>query len=533
MYKMVVIDDEKAVVDGMRQFIDWSELGIEIVACAGNGLEGLEKVLEYEPEIVITDIHMPKMDGVDLIKHIFAHNSNIKVVTFSGFEEFAYIKECLKYGIVDYILKPSTPDEIKEIMGKVVKLCNDDRHTRLRKEQAQQAVVENNYNQCRQFIEALLASGAQKDSARIQQKIHKFGLEKLFDCCVVVSFKISDNEIFAEETHLINPKEFESILCEVFVLNPGCLNTNISEGHFICGLNGCLESEETKTFLAAKVDEANQRILKLLGTTLFFAVGIMVTDPVQLAESFKHSATVLKQIGWKKIPSIFYYETYIDCVNHMQQNVFFDREKFIHSLRSRNQEQAEECIREMFVKTSNEKIIPLKMLERNLTDWLGIIYNNANYSVQTTDNSMIEVELPNPSEILCEADNLDQVEQRLFVIVNKIWDSFLGKNRRNLRLVALIVDYVEKNYNKDPSLTAFSKKVYLTPNYLSNIFTAEMGENFSSYLMRYRISMAKKLLKTGDYKIYEIVDMVGYKSPEYFSKIFKYIEGVTPSEYIK
>src|SRR4051794_24321741 len=109
MLKMIIVDDESYAIDGLKKFIDWNSLGIEIVDTVPNGIEGLDKIRLHMPDIVITDIRMPLMGGIEMMKTLKSENLNVKIVVFSGYGEFEYAKESIRYGVIDYILKPSLP----------------------------------------------------------------------------------------------------------------------------------------------------------------------------------------------------------------------------------------------------------------------------------------------------------------------------------------------------------------------------------------------------------------------------------------
>ena len=128
MYKLIIVDDDVHVLEGFRRKVDWASLNVEIVGTADNGLDGLEIIKELKPDIVMTDIKMPLMDGVGLMKKIQELDQNIKVVVLSGFGEFEFAKQAMKYNAVDYLLKPTSKEEVSQLTTKLVRMLDEERH---------------------------------------------------------------------------------------------------------------------------------------------------------------------------------------------------------------------------------------------------------------------------------------------------------------------------------------------------------------------------------------------------------------------
>ena len=206
----------------------------------------------------------------------------------------------------------------------------------------------------------------------------------------------------------------------------------------------------------------------------------------------------------------------------------YNKEMLMEAIKIGDSDLVLKCVEDFFrnikkiQRTCQDYLTPLlyEMLGTTAVTLLDMGENDYNYE------AMAELTKPNIT--------VNELEKKLTAYYSSLMQK-LGEscNKKNLQIIQKVIKYVKENYSRDITLNEIANNLYFTPNYLSSLFSRSMGESFSNYITRYRVQKAKELLESGKYKVYEIGEMVGYKNPDYFSKIFKELIGFTPSSYKK
>lgn len=434
MYKMVMVDDEGYVLDGLRRFIDWPALEIEVVATASNGLEGLAAVLEHRPQILLTDIRMPKMDGIDLIKYLYEHHLGVKVVTLSGYEEFDLVKQCMQYGVLDYILKPSVPSEIRATMQKVVALCREEEQ----REREQQSLRDELRRSTRQRSDAFLSDvmqGVYADSALMARRAEEFGLSEVLSHCFAVWVHMRDYAGY--RTHAPEQRAFirhnlSYILQDVFGCEGLLLGFKGGVAAFLADLRRPEVAADPRAWVAQGVRRAQEKVHKGFGMGLRFGVGGPASALWEVYDSCNQAREAVRQmLGMPPETELVFYADIAGRLQAPRFQKFFEREALARALRTKDLAGINRCLESAFARFAGEGFLPYGDVERNLTDLLGMVYENLGYG--SGDGARPELELPAPSELLEGVEDLPQLQGRLAALFAKLAESFSSANRRNTR----------------------------------------------------------------------------------------------------
>lgn len=396
MYKMIIADDEAIIRRGIKNSLNWKELGIEIVADAEDGQKAFELSKMLMPDLVLIDICMPMLDGLELIKKLKAINPNILIVIISGHDEFEYAKEAVRLNVIDYILKPVDEDELLVTIEKVIQILND-RANKSHVEKLHQKVMEENIDEIQyNFLEKII----KEDYPYTLQELEFHRLDIL---------KEQYSMIVAKPTLQVNVYEknydFSMELLIFSVMN--ILNELISE---------------------FKVDS---KVFRFYGDYIIGLVNIKEKEVLdEVTQRLENQITLL-----------LHHDCYIKAALCMNGN---------------------------------------KSVKSDYDDLLHKIESDMNYTP----------------------------------------------------VVFRVKSYIERNYGTyDLCLEDVADSVKMNPTYLSRLLKSEIGNTFIDYLTKVRIDKAIELMHYDDLKIYEIGDMIGYKSQHYFSKAFKRVKGISPKNY--
>jgi two-component system, response regulator YesN len=499
MYKVLIADDEKNIRLGIQAMIRREYSTFETYL-ASDGLEALEIINKMEPEIVITDIKMPQMDGIQLIKEIQMNDKKPALVILSGYDDFSYAKEAIRNRVKDYLLKPVNRDELFKTMNTIIE------------------ELETSNKMTYQHLDEYRAS--QLNYILLNPNLQNQEIEILFDRMQIDSL--------SEGYH-------------VGVIAPGA---EMAGEDLIQKVNLVLPSEQSASCIAF-LDKENRAVLltpdieiysyvkEQLGRDRHFVFTIGVSQESQDIKDFKttyeQAEDALKYHFLYPRTQVIFYEKVkekqtvtdlpVDVINKIGNMLGTDREKEIKSnllqimdfdlissskisyIEDLNREINETIFKSFFARLGEESLETFNLLNK-----IGNIYNFDSFQ-----------------------DYFYALEDLLMRIheYNKQMKSLYSEQKYMDRAIA----YIRENYHKDLNLAVVSNYISLNYSYFSHMFKEFTGQNFVDYLKMVRIEGAKRLLKDTDYKVFEISEMVGYKNPKQFARVFREIEGISPKEY--
>lgn len=519
MLKVLLVDDEPYVFEGLRIMVDWEKYGFSICGEASNGEDALEIIRTCNPHLVVTDIKMPVMDGIQLIKTVY-EDSNIraKFIVISGYDEFEYAKNAMKYGVNSYILKPLDEDELNQAIEKVSRQILEERKDEESRNRQLSFVAESAINSI------LKGEATESDIKRANfileldenEEIKMLLLEiDNFDKWMSEFDEVQLKEIREKIKKIINSSMNNKFDLKVFEddLNRFCILVSKSMDIYdtICGY-----AKNLKEMIEEKLD---------------CSASIAISEPVagikSLAELYKQVDLAISYKFFKNIGSIIFYKNIKNMsMNHNLLEIDIDGLK--DCIRENDTEGIKRKIKNLFHDFSKDLTAPelIKIYIENLELEFIRYVQEMKGNVQEFTNKLMDfnkkIEKSTIEELKKEATDL-------CIFLGQYIESITTSNSKDI--IAEMKQYIKKNYNKDINLKIIGKHLYVNPVYIGRKFKQVTGMQFNEYLHQVRIEEAKKLLRRTNMKISDVARSVGYSSTEYFTSKFKSFTNFSPSEF--
>lgn len=519
MYRLIIVDDEKVVREGLRQFINWNDLGFDLIGDFKDGKEAIEFLNMNKVDVVMTDIEMLHINGIELSHYIYQHCPDTKTILVSGHKDFEYAKKAIEYGVTMYLTKPAEIDEIKTLFNE------------LKQELDQEDLKKSQYNLFKQkyqevvplLKEQLLLSvllGTLKDEQEIKLRLSSINLPVEFieaNCTMIKVIQKSEDRSLTHEQTLESLKMFLQNEEDDFQF---IISSDLFSNQWILALS-LRPEEQIDIKLNEKFDQISKSMIKNFGIKYDFDRSAIYNNLIALSENMsKKNAYFISQrdVSEKSI-NIKNYRTFI----HQYKDL-------VTMIINGQHEKIPEKTNAIFDQLAS---LPIDEVQRLSIDLLAMIFHSLiDVGINTLRGQENDI---NYHQILL-FQNIDEIKSfciehinRFINHVNKINSVATSTDH----LIKKAKEYINDNFNKDISLEEVSDHVFLNHAYFSRIFKKNTGQNFSEYLMHIRIEKAIQLLVKNEYKTYEISQMVGYKSSKYFSKVFKQVTGLTPRQYCR
>jgi len=515
--KAMIVDDEKHVREGLMLLADWDTFGIQTVLEAENGEEATELILTHQPDIIFTDMRMPKRDGVSLLKWISEQNLEAKTIVVSGYDDFEYMRNAIYYKSFDYLLKPIDPDLLNETLNRAISDLNQ-----LKKKR--KSSIEDNkvMNEVKQLYIDQLFSSVIRSAHEASEAWRK--LEKQLEVDLTkTTFTVATIQV----RPIINRFQGDADLC-FFSLNNMC--------HELIRLNGVGVSfrnvnEEAELVIVCWNNQPIRSLLEKLHSSIYQLTH--VRTPIALGEekrTIKEAYQSSRLVG--QTYSLLNPKPIVSISDRMKRPILhlLDHSKELQwALKSGNKEQMTEVLNRIFHTMETNHSLTYEQIE----EW------EKAFSI-LQKSWMTEYEMERDHEIYEGKDywNADgtfsfstfkrEKEKEFYRLIETLTERKYQTEETNMQQIAA---YLREHYAEDIQLQAIADRFYLSREYISRKFKQEFHETITDYVTTIRIEKAKELLANAHFKIYEIAFQVGYQNEKYFSKVFKKLVGMTPNEY--
>ena len=541
MLKIFLAEDEVIVRETIKRMIPWEDLGFELVGEAADGEMALPLLLRQKPDLLITDIKMPFMDGLTLAKVAKKEIPGLKVVILSGYDDFNYAKQAINIGVEDYLLKPITKNALIE---RLIEIRSRYEHEKTQKEYYEKFHREMQAyekNSSRDFFEALVSGSM--DMMEIYRRSEKLGLDIVAEAYNVLIFTMNCEEDFSGQREGYSEWEAESLelLEEFFSENTSAMlfRCNIfSYGVLIKGQKETIE-ENTRSCVSEI-----QRILdrKEQKRQWFVAAGEPVERLSQIQKSYYSASRAFSQ-RYLYDENILYYD---EMASMEKKNVTEDDSTYLQKvdvnalnpvilqkfLSNGLLEETENFVKDYFYAIGQE---PLESLV-----FRNYVTLNVRFSVKSflkeigCDTRTLEQE--DTEDVLSESskslENAIAYAEKIISQAIALRDQNSGNKNRSILKTA--VDFIDSHYmEEDMSLNKAANAANVSANHFSALFSQNMGQTFIEYLTNLRMNKAKEYLRCTSMRSSEIAGEIGYKDAHYFSYLFKKTQGMTPSDYRK
>lgn len=535
MYKILLVDDEILVRDAIRKNIDWGKLDCELIGDCENGKQAVEFVKTHEVDIVLTDILMPYMDGMELSHFLHDNYPDILIVIFSGFGEFEYAKKAIQYNVSEYMLKPVTAMELTKVIENMKEKLDSRKKEQRKMESLTQ--VSQDYHKNANVIRSKALDCLVKCTREVQVSLDE--LERMGITFQAASYRVAvfDIDTYSEMYQMDMDKQQESALMAFVLFNVGDeivvrekAGVVYQEGNNrVCIIFAGNRTKEFSESIHRICHEIQKKVKEVIGLETSIGIGSWVRSPYELIYSYRLAA---KAIDYRYLLGG---NLLFDMEEKKTDNSIFlinDLETLTEAIKSGDRRLMEETLGQI------ETEIKSALVEKS---YACIYLQQVIRAIGNTCQSLSE----EPEKIIAQRETLLKAvtEQRMFsqaaALVEKyaqeVFDELQELNSSSgQRQGMLAMDYIQKNY-MDPGLSLNSICSYLniSTSYFSTIFKEMTGETFIEVLTRVRMEKAKELLENTTMKNYEIAEKVGFSDPHYFGISFKKITGKTPTEYAR
>ncbi|WP_199615807.1 response regulator transcription factor [Paenibacillus alkalitolerans] len=483
MHTVFIVDDEPWVAYGIKALVDWESHGFTVIGEAHNGLTALETIMEKKPDVILSDIRMPGLDGIELLEQIRLHQLPCKVILISGYSEFEYAQKAIRLGAFDYLLKQIDKNNLEDTLARLKKDLEE-------KEKAQRSLD--------LFLDDLFDIFEPDHKMKIHNFLTSRGIEfdyphYRFISCLYDGSPVSD------------PDERVAAVAGIRFLR--------------------FRTGQHKVSYLINYDELKQPVVLLnfisdhLSDTRCIGISGIGVYSASVAKLYQESDVALFSSFTRPEDRIIEYKA-IDHAAELTKAVL----------------QIEMAVKEQKAELLNRWLDELceECKARQLQiDQISSLYNqivSLFYKYYSNSDAIYEIEYLNYYQIFRQYSSIEQLFDWLKAV-------FRQQSGEELHIsndtVKKIIGYIDSSFTEDIMLGALSRKFNISLGYLSSLIKKETGTTYSEYVINKRLNLAKELLQDAALSIHEIVERVGYKDYFHFNKLFKKHFGVTPSKYRK
>ena len=539
MIKVIVADDEKLVRETIEASIPWEKLGMEVIACAENGKEALELCMELLPDILVTDIRMPHLSGLEVAFHLLEQGLRVHVVFISGIQDFDYARSALNVQAAGYILKPIRVREVKAALKRVSDTIEMERNREQVLLRLQEKMRENLPMARDKFLHGLMMMDATEGESELEEKLHYLQLPLKADEDTVVAIAQIDDYARCvrnkteEEIQLLN-FTIKNFIDRALTIYHAGVCVMVREGEFAILFNG--QHCENKS-MARVLESIVDAVQGYDAISISIGVGGIVTR-LQLAGVSRSSA-------YSALSNKFYMGSgaiirYCDMVDQKSVEVAVGEEsnsrcdvlhsRIVEQIRCGDVKKLMGLTGEYYALVTGAKLLTKEYMGGQ---FLALVIN-AYHECCKTEGEVAEVfsAYVRAMQGILRAETMADIkrftEEMLCAVARHFDEKY---NRRNHAVVERIKGYIQKNNSKNISLTDIAQEVCMSPNYICAVFKRETGQTINEYIIDVKMQFARELLQTSKMKILEIAECLGYEAPQYFSYSFKRYTGMTPQQY--
>lgn len=531
MYKLILVDDEVEVRKGIIQKIEWQKYGFEVIGEAENGKEALDIIEKEIPDVVVTDIRMPIMDGMELAAILRERFPTVRIIILSGFDEFKYAQQAVKLDIVEYVLKPVTSKDMLEILTKIKAQIDEEVSHKEDIKSLRLHYVKSLPIMRDKFLTSLITMPMKK--AEINDKIKAYELNLNGKGFAAAAISIDSNSIkggnFTQEDSELVRYAVLNIAEEI--INRISLGTAFIHNDYVVVLVRFDTNDNdlifNRTFRV--LDEIRQNVEKYLRFTVTIGLGSICDDTALLNDSYKNAVSALDYRFVIGINRVIYIQ---DLEQHYVEKVDFDetKEQMLKTcIKVGSAEEISETIDILFKDIGDIKA-SFKDYQIYLLEIIATI-TKVSKGLQLDTGEVFGLNYNLFTE-LYKFDTIEEVKGWIKGICIKLMNYISYKRQDACKIIVeKAKEYALSNYSDDDlSLNKICNLLHISQSYFTSIFKKETGETFLNFLVQIRLEAAKELLLTTNLKTSEIAERVGYPDPHYFSYFFKKNYGVSPKE---
>ncbi|SEC02318.1 response regulator [Paenibacillus sp. GP183] len=532
MYKIMIVDDEAEIREGIEELIQWEDHGFQFIGGYENGREALEASGANVPDVILTDICMPFLDGLELAERIKHISPFTRLILLTGYDDFEYAQRAIQLNVYDYLLKPFSAGQLRNLLDKV-KLEMDEDYKQ--KEDIQRLKMQLNQSLPllkEKFLEKLVTTSISR--TELEEKLDFFDIRLVGPCYMAIVVDIDD---FGSRNRSISVMEQELLrfavynIVEEIMVKPERGIAFRSRDEQIVVILSCEADDSAYYFVQQLAEETRQCMERYLKFTVTVGIGTTCSTLLEIASSCQKAMAAIDYrflLGKNKVISIADFGGMVPTETDGYPEW---EKKLLRCLRTSSSHEIESIIEEwmLYFKRSLTPMpkchLYLQKFHVALLDMMDELGGErAEFSLfQSTDlfsgwNAM---------------KTLDDIGAWLKTTCRQVMDELSNIRIDQTRLKVLAAEqYIKSHYSDEAlSLQEVCRHVQISPSYLGVVFKTHTGQTFIEYLTRTRVDKAKELLKLSGLKAFEIAERTGYRDPHYFSLLFKKNTGMSPTDY--
>ncbi len=523
MIKVLLLDDEKLALEYLKNTLSWEMYGFEIVGTLTDAEQALKVFRKTRPDLIISDVCMYGMDGLDFAAAIREIDQNAHILFLTGYKNFEYVQEAIRLGIDDYILKSDIDEEL--FLAKILRIKEKIEKEQQKKQYTEGVIFKElffNKREEREYKDIL----GEEDYIRLHKKYYYMIISRrTIPRFLNDFFPGISQENYIEEGQMRMMIQKQAVSMDIRIVATFFINESDMLAVFeLRGMVSQREIQENFYRFANNVFVEINRIDDRGYHVIYYSIGCAIRSFGKLCRENKRQ---MDQCYIKQVPQLMEFEMAQDSLSDFTGDKGISSEEIYQVIQERNTEKEKEYLENMMIAVEQEDCITylwyLKEIMKALSRTEQFLKNLGNARSFSIAESVNKFNLCRPQDVIAFLEYK-------FEEINRMFQEFSGNSFSHS--VQEAIAYIQKNYQQEELSTNYvARQVNLSTSWLSTKFKDEVGVGISDYLNSVRIHQAKKLFDEKDYMIYEVSEKVGFSSSQYFSKIFKQITGQTPNEY--
>ncbi len=527
MMTVMVVDDEYLVRRGIKETIDWESYGFSIVCEAVNGIDGYEKYLKFRPDIIITDVRMKRSTGLELIEKLRALTDfDSEIVIISAYDDFEYVKKALEHHVSAYILKPIREEELISVMLKAKSVLKEKRENKdlIANMSEELSVIRNN------FIRDLL-DGKIKDPDSISKKCELCEITLPTKEYTVVCLKLDNMMSVAENTKQLQedleetlsycaelPNSLYFISCEISECSMALLMFHHDDNYKLL--------QSSLSPLTDFLSTVKEQFETATGRTISIGYSTGHVGMEEISIAYEEAKRALAHKGFVGDNSIIDFVTVPKVMNSALVFSNEDIEKILDAAEQNNREQAHNILDSFFEKIKKNPSVDIESLKDVMLE-VSIVLLRRHFRNVDEINEVYGRRVI-PSNELKRLENVEAIEAWVNDIADQLFCARMDEDKNGY--VFQIKERIDQHYKDSITAEEIAEELHISSYYLMHLFKESEGMTFNQYLTKVRIDKASEMIESGQYKVYEVAEAVGYHDPAYFSYIYKKVTGHSPKK---
>ncbi|QGQ93935.1 response regulator [Paenibacillus psychroresistens] len=522
MYNVMIVDDESVIKKGLLNFINWESLGCKVICDASNGFEALEHLTTHSIDIIITDIKMPGMDGIELAKNVYERFPHIRIIILTAYADFSYAQSAIKYNVVDFVIKTNPTEKIPAAVSKAKEL--------IIQQQKIEKTIHDNLSEIREKVIGDILNGILITPEIIKNKLEETGVQP--QNYYIVAFEI--NQLLENGPSATSQNQHEFLLSIKSFLSLAFIDYDhfsftMQKNLFIVLVS--FTSDNPAVCLPSLLLACNE-VLDMVVSFMNFKVSIgistMQKSALELSQAYKEARAALLGSFYNDNSISIYTANALTQTNQVSINYHLYADEIVSHLQHGNPDKAISLLLKLFEEYK------LKQMPINHVIVYSMLLCSQCFRLLSNYKLVLPFDLESEAVVyrqIQDSKSIQSISNILENIVNSTSKLITANRKQYNYLVMEVNKYIEENYNNEINLMSIANYVHVNSSYLSRLYKKETGETVIDTLNKYKIEIAKKLLKDPSKKIFEVAADVGIGDPAYFTHVFIKYTGISPKEF--